>query len=385
MREAYDVIVIGGGASGMLAAVLLAGHGKKVVLVEKNKQLGKKLAATGNGRCNFTNHSMGIEHYHCGSTAFIASVLDSFSHEKCIKLFRALGILSREKDGYVYPYTNQASTIVDRLVELCNKYHVTILLEEQVVSISKSACYEVRTDQIVLIGENVLLATGGKANAPLGGSESGYQLSRSLGHHISRLTPGLTGFLSKDKILKELNGIRIQGNLSLYLDGHWVKSELGEIQMTKNGISGIPAFQLCHEAGKALSERKRVFIMIDFVPILSEKECFEFLMNHPLSGLVNKKCLMPILKRSKSDNPKDIAHTVKNFRVDIEETAGFEKAQITVGGIDVNEVEPKTMESKLLPGLYLLGELLDVDGNCGGYNLHFAWASAVFAAKNIAK
>lgn len=385
-RNQYDAVIAGAGASGMLCALLLSRQGRSVAIVEKNSIPGKKLSATGNGRCNFTNLDMSADCYRSISSeiTWMKTVLSEFDAGDCCHLFEDLGILWRQRDGYVYPYSNQASTVVETLYSSCIQYGVCFYFEEKVTHIQKSDCFTIRTSHRTLFSENLVLATGGKAAKSLGGDGSGYRLGRSMGHSVTGLTPGLTGFYSDSKLCQSMAGVRISGKLMLLIDGEEKEAEIGEIQITKDRVSGIPAFQLCHTAGLALQDGCKVELLLDFVPDMTIEQCTEFLVKHNLRGIVNSKCIPPIERMAKGKNPASLARACKAFLFPVSGTAGFEMAQVTVGGILLDEVFPQSFESKRVKGLYLLGELLDIDGKCGGYNLHFAWAGAYLAAKNMA-
>lgn len=388
-KTSYDIIIAGAGAAGLFLACLLSAKGRSVLILEKNKVPGKKLLATGNGRCNFTNMNLSEGCYQSTEPAFIQSVLKRFNASDCRAVFSEMGILSREKDGYVYPFSNQASTVVDCMVRECEKNHVTFHMEETVKEITHEEQFCIRTTKGIYFSTIFVLATGGKANAPLGGDGSGYKLCRSQGHHITELSPGLTGFYTDKSLCQPMAGVRVQGRLSLWINEKKVAEDTGEIQITKDRISGIPAFQLCRMAGRALASGATVSCAIDFMPQMSKKECAEYIHKHGIWGMINKKCISLIEKCARENKDTDmqmsekLAAAMKHFVFPIYDTAGFESAQVTVGGVRTDEVDESNMESKYQKGLFLLGELLDVDGICGGYNLHFAWAGAWIAAQYI--
>lgn len=382
MREYSDVVIIGAGASGLLCGGLLAAHGLGVTMVEKNNRVGKKLAATGNGRCNFTNRDLSPDKYY-GDREWIDMLLTGFGTNEAIRLFHEIGVYHREKDGYIYPYTNQASTVVDALFRLCNKNGVEILLECKASAIQKNKEHGdeffVRTPQGRIRCRYVILATGGKASAELGGDGNGYKLARSLGHQIHSVYPGLTGLLCGGNFWNRVAGTRIQGKFSLMIDQKLVEGECGEIQITKDGVSGIPVFQLCRVAAQAITAGKTVEGQIDFVPSMTEDVLVKWVSRHGLCGLVPKKWCDYFAGRA------EVEKKLKNFCFPIEATFGMERAQVTAGGVSLEEVNPQNMESRLVPQVFLLGELLDADGRCGGYNLHFAWACAERASAEIRK
>lgn len=389
MSRRKEVVIVGGGASGMLAAILTARQGMKVMLIEKNKTLGKKLSATGNGRCNFTNEQMNRDCYYSNDITFVDSVLQHFGWQDTVFLFREFGILERSREGYVYPKSNQASTVVDKLKSSCETYGVEILLEETVEQVAKTPKgFFVMTDKQSIYSDYLVLACGGIACPELGGTKSGYQLARQFNHNITPLYPALTGFLSKGKWLPEFAGVRILGKLSIYTQGKLLAEEEGEIQCTKTGISGIPAFQLCHLVSEALKNGE-VYGEIDFLPEMKKEEVLSFLtmqsekfsVEDVLKGMINSKCVKEIIRRGSSLT--DVAETLKAFYFPIEMTAGFEKAQVTAGGVSLQEICRESMESKKIEGLYVTGELLDADGICGGYNLQWAWATAYLCAEDI--
>lgn len=378
MREYSDVVIVGAGAAGLMCGGLLAAEGISVTLIDKNTRVGKKLSATGNGRCNFTNYEMNPSCYY-GEKEWLDKVLSQYGTEQAIRQFASIGVYHREKDGYVYPYTNQSVTVVEALHNACRENHVRIILDGKVSSVRKKTeeGYLVRTSSGEINCRYVVLATGGKASSELGGEGSGYKLARSLGHEIHTIYPGLTGLVCTGGWWKQVSGTRLQGSFSLQIDNRKIEGEQGEIQIVKDGVSGIPVFQLCRVAAKALYEGKYVEGIIDFVPSMSRQEVLQWMFLHGIEGLVPKKWVAVLKNRAQVES------CLKEFRFPIEKTFGMERAQVTAGGIPTEEVRAETMESKIAPGVFLTGELLDIDGKCGGYNLHFAWASANIAAKEI--
>ncbi len=380
--EHHEIIIVGAGASGLMCGYLLGKQGRDVLILEKNQQPGKKLLATGNGRCNFTNRCMNKDCYY-GEASFVEPVLERFDDRAAIRLFEEIGIYHRERDGYCYPYSGQASAVQELLILAARENGVHIVCDARVGAVRKKTDgYEVR----VKSGDSytcgsLILAAGGKANAALGGEGSGYKLCRSLGHQITAIYPGLTGLKAEGGQWKRLAGVRMQGAVSLYADSSFIRQERGEIQLVREGISGIPVFQLCRLAAAALDEGRRVTCRIDFFPEKGEGELVQWLGKNgtgKMAGLIHKKWKRELM----SDEPdlKTLAHRLKSYPVIVCGTFGMERAQVSAGGVVTGEISPETMESRIHKHLYVLGELLDVDGICGGYNLHFAWATASLCA-----
>lgn len=384
--EYHEIIIVGAGASGLMCGYLLGRQGRDVCLLDKNETAGKKLAATGNGRCNFTNRNMSPECYY-GDQEYVGQILKRFGPEEAIALFGELGILTREKEGYCYPYNGQAATVRELLVRACQESGVVFSYGTKAARIihKKEGVYELRCGGGAIYQcRSLILATGGRANGPLGGDGSGYKLCRSMGHRVTPVYPGLTGLKAGGSEWKQLAGIRMQGKISLYADDMQLGEETGEIQIVKDGISGIPVFQLCRLAAEAMEQGKRVTGKIDFVPQMTRSQLEEWLIRHGsrgLSGIVNKKWIPVLTKKEKELNR--LSAVMKEYKVIVSDTFGLEKAQVTAGGVATEEICVDTMESMLHPDLYLLGELQDVDGICGGYNLHFAWATSAVCSQHL--
>lgn len=381
MREYSDVVIVGAGASGLLCGGLLASHGIHVSILEKNSRTGRKLTATGNGRCNFTNRDLQTDKYY-GDEKWLEQFLEGFGAGDIIRQFEKIGIFHREKDGYIYPYTNQAVTVVDALDRFCRKNGVEIVLDCKASAIQKSTDdkgYCVRTPEGKIRCRYVILATGGKAYEELGGDGSGYKLVRSLGHQVHSIVPGLTGLICSGNWWKQVAGTRVQGRFSLLINHRPVAGECGEIQITKDGVSGIPVFQLCRVAAYALAEGQLVEGLIDFVPAMGEEQLRDWIVQYGIDGLLPKK--WSDFFRGRAEMEKNI----KAFRFPVTSTFGIARAQVTAGGVPTDELSPLTLESHLQPGLFILGELIDVDGKCGGYNLHFAWTCACRACAEIVR
>ena len=385
MRAYSDVIIIGAGAAGLFCASLLAqewsDHEKSlpfsVLILEKNERIAKKLSATGNGRCNFTNLHISTDCYY-GDSDWLEIVLGKVTPQKVIERFAALGVFHRERDGYVYPHTNQAGTVIYALEQACQIEQIRIetgCFVKGIYKKSKKEGFEVVTNEGTISCRVLVMATGSAAGRELGGDTSGYELAQRLRLHVGPVYPGLTGLRCPGKWWKQVAGTRIQGGFSLLVDGEERKGETGEIQIVKDGVSGIPVFQLCRVAAEALEQRKKVQGVIDFVPALSGEELRKWSEKHGIQGLVPEKWISVLETQDSS--------RLKNYTFDVADTFGLERAQVAAGGVGLEQVDAGSMEVRQIPNLFLLGEVLDVDGKCGGYNLHFAWATAMLAAEAI--
>lgn len=400
-----QVIIIGGGASGLAAAIAAAREGAGVTVLEHMDRVGKKILSTGNGRCNLTNLSLRPEHYCCSQPQFPMKVLDHFSVWDTLAFFDEIGIVTKSRNGYIYPNSDQASSVLDSLRMEAERLGVRVVTE---CHISRAACagkgrFRIESDQGVFQGERLILAAGSKA-APVTGSDgSGYQLAQAFGHRVITPLPALVQLRCQGKFLKQLAGIRCDALVKLVSEGQVLAADQGELQLTDYGVSGIPTFQVSRFAAVALHKKKAVSVILDFLPSKSMEETKQFIRNRAkalayrksedfLTGVLNKKLSQVLLKLSQIDgaelvgNLKNqqlerLVHLIKVFELPVTSTNSFEQAQVCCGGVDTRDVRPETMESKLVKGLYLAGELLDVDGICGGYNLQWAWSTGITAGR----
>jgi len=402
------VIIAGGGASGLIAAISAAREGADVTIVEQKERLGKKILSTGNGRCNLTNEYMDVSCFHGDDTTIVSEILEEFGYQETISFFEELGVILKDRQGYVYPVSDQAGTIVDVLRMEIEHLKIKVILEESVKNISKEhRGFIVFTKNNKLHGDAVILATGGKAAPVLGSDGSGYTLAKSFGHKLSPVVPALVQLRGKGNFFKQISGVRTQAKVSLYVNNEYICEDTGELQLTNYGISGIPVFQISRYAAKALYEKKSVMVEVDFLPNMSD-DTFEGLLQKRLElhgyrtaedfliGIFHKKLIGLLLTASRI-NSKQVMNAVtkeqinklvsisKHFRVEIDGTNDFEQAQVCAGGVRTSEVNPESLESVYVDGLYLTGELLDIDGICGGYNLQWAWSSGYVAGKHAAK
>lgn len=410
MSKKKDVIIIGGGASGLFAAIMCARAGKKVLVLEHKDRIGKKLLATGNGKCNYTNLLMPKGCYRGEHPEFSSYALHLFGAEDTITFFKEMGIYPKNKNGYIYPNSEQAASVLEVMEMALNYYHVQIICKEEVTKITpEEKEFTVKGNQGTYQGKNIILATGGQVSAKLGSDGSGYKLAKKLGHKVIKPVPALIGFKCKEKYFKELAGVRTEAEVSLFIDNlnHCVAKDRGELQLTNYGISGIPVFQISRFGSRAIKDRKKVFVNIDFLPDMEKEEVYKLIWHRfretegktafqAMIGLLNKKLCNVLLTESKIDlqiPSKEVSKRQQNLLVDnikgmcitVFDTNGYENAQVTAGGIDTEQIDEKTMESKLIPSLYFIGEILDIDGICGGYNLQWCWSSAYTAAMDILK
>lgn len=405
---AKKVIIIGGGASGLTAGIAAARQGADVTILEHMDRVGKKILSTGNGRCNMTNLSVRAEFYRCSQKQFPMKVLDKFSVWDTLTFFDEIGIVTKNKNGYIYPNSEQAAAVLDTLRLEAEHAGVTMLCDcqiKQAKAVKKSGRrkFQVETSQGAFLCDSLILATGSKA-APVTGSDgSGYELARTFGHSIIKPLPALVQLRCEGKQYKQLGGIRCEAVIKLLIDGKAAASEEGELQLTNYGISGIPVFQLSRFASVALDEGRRVTALIDFLPSQNREETRRFFKRRVvrmgyrssgdiLTGVLNKKLALVLLKLAGIRQDmlvQDVTWSqwdrllglLKSYEAVVTGTNSFEQAQVCCGGVDTRDIRPDTMESRLVPGLYLVGELLDVDGICGGYNLQWAWSTGTIAGR----
>lgn len=419
-----EVVVVGAGASGMAAAlstVMNNNNNVKVTILEHGQEAGKKLLVTGNGRCNLTNRKLNEECFRSHDDDRIGRWLQNSDTQSIVDFFGKLGMMCTEKNGYLYPYSYQASTVRDTLVSACAEKGVDILTDCHVMGISKKCDgkFELLVSQgyidekgerkkrrVSYNADKIVLACGSKAYPKLGSDGSGYVIAKELGFKMFPVVPALTGLKCREGIYRLASGVRTQANIDLFVDHERMASDRGEIQLTDYGISGIPVFQVSRYASYGLAEGCKVHGVIDFMPEYTEAQVREILdmnmLNHAgkniyeiLCGMLNSKLVNMILAYCRIDgeikpsemndvNKKDIVQAVKSFYTVITGTNDYDQSQVCAGGISLSELDDD-FQSIRIPGIFIVGEILDVDGICGGYNLHWAWLSGMTAGKNIGK
>lgn len=400
-----DIIVIGGGASGLITAIYAAKTGNKVTILEKNKTCGKKILITGNGKCNYWNSNQSLTNYHTNNKDILEKILTSDNQQEILNFFKKIGIIPKIKDGYYYPYSNQATSIQTALLKEAELQGVEIITETEVFDIKKENDYFIiNTSNGIYKGNKIVLSTGSKASPKTGSDGIGYKLATFFGHNIIEPLPALVQLKANTNFLKDWHGIRSDVSVSLLENNILIDTQIGEIQLTDYGVSGICIFCLSGRVSRGLSLNKKEQIFINFMyPFnLNKKEDFIKWMDERnnlvknrsvsdlLDGLLNYKLINLLLKLAKIDRNLPwnkllsqekliLGDYLTNFKLDIIGTNSFESSQTCTGGIPLTEINPQTMESIKTKGLYLTGELLDVDGNCGGYNLTFAWITGYLA------
>lgn len=405
----YDCIIVGGGTAGMTAAITLGRNQKQVLLIEQCKELGKKLLATGNGRCNFTNSYYDSNTYR-GDALFAKAVYEQFPYYKTIEFMHSIGVLQQEREGYFYPYTNQAKTVVLAMLDALERNHVTICADRIVRSIVRKQTgeFHVRTSYGEFDARTILLACGGKASSYFKQEKSyGYGLAEQLGHRLTPLYPALCAMKVSEDI-RLLKGVRLKGTIHLYADASLEDSisplVQGELQFSAKGISGIPAFQVSRYAAQELSLGGTVYAMVDLLPEYSSKDLRMLLSQAEfdndttvftyLCGYVQPAVAEWLLKQIDFTGDSRLAMLsetqwlsivsgMKQLRFEITGVDDFDNAQVTAGGVETADIDPATMESRCCPGCFFAGEMVNVDGTCGGYNIQFAISSAMVAAKGI--
>lgn len=407
----YDAAVIGAGASGLMTAICAARRGRDVILLEHMDQPGKKILATGNGKCNYTNADQTLDAYYCEDRSFIRTVLEQFSCTDAIRFFEELGIRPLQKNGTcIYPESEQASSIRNALTAEVKRLQIPLVLSAAVQSIQKDTdknIFLIQTKGKPVYCHSCVLAAGGMAAKKTGSDGSGYIYAKQLGHTITKPLPALTALTADYSRRKLPAGVRIGCLASLLIDTKTKARERGELQITDYGISGIVIFQFSRMAVRALSENRQVQVSLDFKPDMSKKELTAYLKNRfsgiytaqkeageGLNGFLPDKLSAVILSQSgilQNTRCRDLDETqirnlvryIKDNRVTVTGYRDFDFAQVTAGGVPVSQIHPRTMESRLVKGLFFAGEIIDADAKCGGYNLQWAWASGYIAGRSI--
>lgn len=399
------IAVIGGGASGIMAALQASNKNTKVTLFERKDRIGKKILATGNGRCNFTNQNMSADMYYCKDSDFVSDSLSKFGNEDLINYFSSLGLLIKEKNGYIYPLSENASSVVDVLRFAISESNIDVFTDSLITFISHEGnLYKLKLeDGRCFSFDKIIVSAGGKSGLPSKEVHNGYDLLKSLGIKSTKVFPALTQIKAEGLNFKSIAGVRSDCTLSLYCDDNLYMEQSGEVLFTDYGISGIVSFQISHAVGMLLDERKKPYVLIDLLPGLSEKDLENFIsakillhdsltIEEFLAGFHNKKLNLEFLKENCIKSASLIKDLDKNLILDFclsykkiklypTGLKGFESSQVTAGGIPTSEIT-NNFESKKHHGLYITGELLDVDGICGGYNLQWAFTSGYIAGKN---
>ena len=382
------IIIIGSGASGLAAGISLLRCGYDVTILERNNISGKKLLLTGAGRCNFFNSDQNIIHYHSSDKDILAKIITSDNIHLVEDFITSLGIVPKVKDGYYYPFANQAYNMKELLertyLDLGGKIKYNYLVEK----IEKKNSLFLINDTISC--DKLILATGSKAYKMTGSDGIGYQLAKKFNHHIVKVLPSLTSLITREKI--NLKGVRVDAKVTLYEDGVKVREELGQVQFTDYGLSGICIFNLSYYAVKGLNKNKKEVITIDLMPFMDKVSFKNKKVYDLLLGFLPNKMIDYILKTldiSKdvyyedlsNDKKQELTKILKEMEFNITFYKEFDFSQVCSGGVSLREINPLTMESIFVKNLYIIGELLDVNGDCGGYNLTFAFLTGILTSR----
>jgi flavoprotein family protein len=402
-----EIAVIGGGASGLMAAITAKKLGKEVIILERKDRILKKVLITGNGRCNITNVNANISNYFGKNISSVENILNRFTPHDTMDFFNELGIVCNEENrGKVYPLSGQASSVVDALRFEAEKLGIKIETEFYVRKIEKDGFkFKIYSeDKKKIEAGRVILAAGGQSYPELGSNGSGFELAKELGHSVTKLSPSIVQLKTEKNQVKGLQGIKTDVAVTAYGDNKKICTYDGELLFTDYGISGNVVFNISF----VMPLYKNVEFEIDFMEKFDYNELYEMLkerkrilshltMENYFNGMINKKLgqflskvsgIEKLSKPVKDLNDSDIRKlctVLKKYRVKILETTGFKNAQVTAGGVSLDEVNIETLESKIVKGLYFSGEVLDVYGECGGFNLQWAWASGHIAGENAAK
>lgn len=399
------IVIVGGGAAGLISSIYAKTSTNKVTILERNSLCGKKLLATGNGKCNYWNEDQKISHYHSNSEKILTSIITEEKQQEALSFFDSLGIVPKIKNGYYYPFSNQATTIKNALEQEVKRKNIDIKYNFLVESIIKENDYFIiKSQNEVIKADKVIIATGSKASPKTGSDGLGYELIKKLGHTVIEPLPALVQLRTTGNYLKKWAGIRTDVKVTLFENNKLIKEEQGEIQLTDYGISGICIFNLSRYVAIGLLKNNIEEVYINFLPFIKDsKEAYltrlfnnKKAIKEQLEGILNNKLVSVILDESHINEnisfndlneleKTSLITNLVNFKVKITATNSYDQAQVCSGGVPLTEINTNTMESKIVKDLYIVGELLDVDGDCGGYNLGFAWMSGITAGKGCSK
>jgi predicted Rossmann fold flavoprotein len=402
--ETYELAIIGAGPAGLMAAVSAASVNRKIILLEKNESVGRKIFATGNGRCNLTNKNISLERYHGASKVFIKSILGKFDQYQTINFFESLGVALKEEDnGRVFPRSNQASAIVEALKYALEESRITIKTNTVVKSVNKSNGFLIKTES----GQNfeakkVILSTGGKAAFQYGSSGDGIYWAGKLGHNIIPVFAALVPIETRESWVKEVQGIKIEARITTKVDNETILESFGDCLFTDFGLSG-PAVMAQAGAISPLLNNNLVKIYIDLYPEITEQALNQKIeqifknnssrsLLNSLPGLIPSKLVPVIISLAELDQNKKaseisindrlrIVNCIKRAELSVKKIRPLKEAQVSRGGVDTAEIDQNTLESRLVKGLYFAGEIMDVDGDSGGFNLQWAWSSGYVSGK----
>lgn len=400
-----DVIVVGGGCSGVVSAITAKEKNNNVIILERNDTLLKKLLLTGNGRCNYFNEVYNTSFYFSDDINLVDEFISSENIKMAKDFFDKLGIIPKIKNGYYYPYSNQAINIKNIFMDEVNRLGIDVKYNCYVENIKKkNNRFIVTCNDSKYECDKVILASGSFAYPKTGSDGSGYSILEELGHTIIKPVPALVQLKSNFKYMKDWDGVRSEVRLELFENNNYIAYEEGEVQLTKYGISGICTFNLSHFVSRGLLNNNKYSIKINFVPFIEtlitpwmdnyskkhkERTVLELLngfLNQKISKIILKVCNIDYDKKYTELDNKDkfmICKNLRSFNIDIIDTLGFDSAQVCSGGVKLSEINISTMESKKVKGLYIIGELLDITGKCGGYNLTECWISSILAGRSV--
>lgn len=401
------VIVVGGGISGFIAAINAKNNNNEVIILERNNNPLKKLLMTGNGKCNYFNEFFSTRFYNSNNQELLPLIINDTNELLALNFFESIGIIPRIKDGYYYPYSNQAITVKNALLKEIETKNIKLITNCYIKEIKKANdLFYVYTNNEEYICDKLVISTGSKAYPKTGSDGNGYNLAKEFGHTINKVMPSLVSLKSNDKFIKDLNGVRCNALVSIE---HTDEEEYGQIQFTDYGVSGICIFNLSSVIRSMLDNNKKVNIKINFLRdldvydlanayrILKElsskasnrtiAELLDSFLDYKITNVILEKLH---IKKDKHYNELDkdeitlILDKLIHFNISIIDTNTFDNAQVCKGGIPLTEINTNTFESLIVPNLYFTGEIIDVDGKCGGYNIAFAAISAILAGKDIA-
>ena len=400
----FNVVIIGGGVAGLSAAIKAKNKNNKVTILEKNSNCLKKLLLTGNGHCNYFNEDFTYKHYNSSNLDLVKEIINDENKNKLINFYNQIGIIPKIKNGYYYPQSNQAYSFYNALMKEAIELGVEFVNDTNVLKVTKNGRFEVETDKGIIEADKLIIATGSKAYPKTGSTGDGYLIAQNFNHTLSKVYPALVQVLCQDKYLKELDGVRSDVKVTLLKDNGIVKEEKGEIQFKETGLSGICIFNL----SLWIDDFKNTDIsvnLLDSLKINNQDEVLEFLderskklinrnVSQILEQVLNYKIVNALLKKINidrdikfadlsEDEKHELASILVNWKFKVDGTNDYNNSQVCGGGIFLDEIDINTFESKLVKDLYFVGEILDITGECGGYNISLAVLSGIKAGESI--